>query len=305
MTTTPGPFIHSGQTNRRIMVMVLIGLAPGLFAAVSKYGASAGLIVVCALAGAWLAELVIDRTRALDGSALVTGAILALVLPPTAPWWLALLGGAVAIGLAKYAFGGLGRNPFNPAALSYALLMGLLPTYFFATTSTIDGVTTASPLAKESGILGPTIAELLAGDTLGSLGQAEPYAVLAGGLLLIGLRVIDWRVPLTFLAAVAFLALVLPAGDRMAGHAPWLLGNPLMQLVGGGSLVVAFFMLTDPVTAPFSANGRVVFAIVAALGTMLTRFYTPYPDGAALAVLLANAAVPMIDRVTLGIGPRA
>ena len=117
-----------------------------------------------------------------------------------------------------------------------------------------------------------------------------------------GLRAIDWRIPLTYLAVVAFLALVLPASSRIEGHAPWLLGNPLLHLVGGGSLMVAFFMLTDPVTAPFSPDGRIVFAIVAGLYTMLVRFYTPYPDCAALAVLLANATVPLIDRATLGIG---
>ncbi|MCP3917155.1 MAG: RnfABCDGE type electron transport complex subunit D [bacterium] len=297
--TTAGPFIHSGQTNRKIMVMVLVSLSPSLVAALVRYGAGAGLVILSALAGAWLAELLLDREQAFDCTALVTGAIFALLLPPTAPWWLGLLGGAVAIGLGKHAFGGLGRNLFNPAALSRVLLMGVLPVYFFSTTWTIGGLTRASPLAKESGAIGPTITELLAGNTPGALGQAAPHAVLVGGLLLVLLRAIDWRIPLTYLAAVAFLALVLPASARIEGHAPWLLGNPLLHLVGGGSLVVAFFMLTDPVTAPFSPSGRIVFAIVAALYTMLVRFYTPYPDGAALAVLLANATVPLIDRATL------
>lgn len=299
--TTTGPFIHSGQTNRKIMVMVLVCLSPGLLAAVVRYGPEVGLVIACALAGAWLAEALLDRPRAFDCSALVTGAIFALLLPPTAPWWLALIGGAVAIGVGKHAFGGLGHNLFNPAASSRALLMGVLPAYFFSPAWTIDGMTTASPLAKESGAFATTFGELLAGNTPGSLGQAAPHAILVGGLLLVGLRAMDWRIPLTYLASVAFLALVLPASARIEGHAPWLLGNPLLHLVGGGTLVVGFFMLTDPVTAPFSPSGRIVFAIIAALYTMLVRFYTPYPDGAALAVLLANATVPVIDRVTLGL----
>jgi electron transport complex protein RnfD len=302
MTTNVGPFIHSGKSNRMIMVMALVGLSPILFAAVWRHGTDAGLVITSALLGAWLAEVLIDRVQARDGSALVTGAIFALVLPPSTPWWLALLGGAVAIGLGKHAFGGLGCNLFNPAALSRVLLMGLLPAYFFSPAWTVDGVAMASPLAKESGTLGPAIGALLAGNTPGALGQAAPLAVLIGGLLLVGLRAIDWRIPLTYLAAVAFLALVLPGSERIEGHAPWLLGNPLLHLAGGGSLVAAFFMLTDPVTAPFSPNGRIVFAIVAALYTMLVRFYTPYPDGAALAVLLANATVPLIDRATLDSG---
>ncbi len=300
--TATGPFIHSGKTNRMIMVMVLVSLSPSLFAAIWRYGPDAGLVIASALVGAWLAEFLIKRSQASDGSALVTGAIFALILPSTTPWWLAFGGGALAIGLGKHAFGGLGCNLFNPAALSLVLLMGLVPAYFFSTTWVIDGVTMASPLSKESGTIGLAMAELLAGNAPGSLGQAVPLAVLLGGLLLIVLRVIDWRVPLTYLAAIAFLALVLPGSPRIEGHAPWLLGNPLLHLVCGGSLIAAFFMLTDPVTAPFSPSGRFSFAIIAALYTMLVRFYTPYPDGAALAVLLANATAPLIDRISLDIG---
>jgi electron transport complex protein RnfD len=302
MTMNSGPFIHSGKTNRMIMVMAMVGLSPILLAALWRHGPDAGLIIGSALTGAWLTEWLIDRAQARDGSALVTGAIFALVLPPSTPWWLALLGGAVAIGLGKHAFGGLGCNLFNPAALSRVLLMGLLPAYFFSPDWIVDGVAMASPLSKESGAVGPTFGELMAGNTPGSLGQAAPLAVLIGGLLLAGLRAIDWRIPLTYLVAVAFFALVLPPGARMEGHAPWLIGNSLMHLIGGGTLVAAFFMLTDPVTTPFSPNGRIAFAILAAFFTMLVRFYTPYPDGVAFAVLLANAIVPLIDRATLDIG---
>jgi electron transport complex protein RnfD len=285
-----------------IMVMVLVGLSPSLYAAIWRYGADAGLVIASALGGAWLSEFLIKRSQASDGSALVTGVIFALILPSTTPWWLAFGGAALAIGLGKHVFGGLGCNLFNPAALSRVLLMGLAPTYFFSTTWVVDGVSMASPLSKESGTIGLAMAELLAGNAPGSLGQAAPLAVLIGGMLLVALRVIDWRVPLTYLASIAFLALVLPGSPRMEGHAPWLLGNPLLHLVCGGSLIAAFFMLTDPVTAPFSPSGRIAFAIVAALYTMLVRFYTPYPDGAALGVLLANATVPLIDRITLDIG---
>ncbi len=282
--------------------MVLVSLLPILGAAIQRFGSDAAVLIGASLAGAWLAEWALDRKQAMDCSALVTGAIFALVLPSTIPWWLAFLGGALAVGLGKHAFGGLGKNLFNPAALSRVLLMGILPAYFFSTVWMIDGLTAASPLAKESGALAPTISELMSGSTSGCLGQAAPLAVLAGGFLLVVLRVVDWRIPLTYLATIAFLALVLPGSDRIAGHAPWLLGNPLLHIVGGGVLITAFFMLTDPVTAPFSQRGRVLFAIVAGTGTMLVRYYTPYPDGAALAVLLANGATPLIDRTVLGFG---
>ena len=302
MTHTIGPSIHSGQTNRKIMVMVLVSLSPILLGAILRYGTSAASVIAASFAGAWIAEWVFDRKQALDGSALVTGGIFALVLPPTFPWWLAFIGGAFAIGFGKTVFGGLGHNLFNPAALSRVVLMGILPSYFFATAWNLDGVTMASPLAKESGAIGTTILELLGGGTAGSIGQAVPHAVLAGGLLLVFLRAVDWRIPLTYLATISFLALVLPGSLRIEGHAPWLLGNPLLHLLSGGSLVAAFFMLTDPVTAPFTPKGRVAFAIIAGIGTMLVRYYTPYPDGAAMAVLLANATVPLIDRTVLGMG---
>jgi electron transport complex protein RnfD len=304
MTMLSGPLIHSGKTNRMMMTLVLVSLAPSVIAAITRYGMDAALAVLFALAGTWLTELAINRRQAFDGSALVTGIIFALLLPVTAPWWLALVGGMLATGLGKHAFGGLGCNLFNPAALSRVILMALIPGVWFVSTAvTIDGITTASPLARESGMLAPTINELLSGSIPGTFGQVAPLAVLAGGLLLAALRTIDWRIPLTFLAAIAFFALVLPPGERIEGHAPWLLGNPLLHLIGGGSLLAAFFMLTDPATAPFAPSGRIIFAIVAALATMLIRFYTPYPDGAALAVLLANASVPFIDRITLELGP--
>ncbi|MCP4048064.1 MAG: RnfABCDGE type electron transport complex subunit D [Gammaproteobacteria bacterium] len=303
MSLFTGPLIHSGKTNRMMMTLVLVSLTPALIAAVLHYGFTAALLVICALAGTWLTELVLDRQHAFDGSALVTGLLFALLLPVSAPWWLAFLGGVLATGLGKHAFGGLGCNLFNPAALSRVILMALIPgAWFVSTAVTMDGITTASPLARESSMLAPTLAELLSGSTPGTLGQAAPLAVLAGGLLLASLRTIDWRIPLTFLAAVAFLALLLPASERIAGHAPWLLGNPLIHIIGGGTLLAAFFMLTDPVTAPFAPVGRIIFAIIAALAMMLIRYYTPYPDGAVLAILIANACVPLIDRFTLELG---
>lgn len=294
-----GPLIHTRKTTRVLMSEVLLALTPITVAAVWRYGWAAMGIFLSSILVACAADWVCTRKRRSDGSAIVIGVIFALLLPAGSPWWLAALGSAIAVFLGKYAFGGMGQNAFNPAALSLVVLMGMLPTYFFAPRWTIDGVSMATPLSKEIGSMFPSLPPLLAGGYPGTLGEAAPWAVLVGGLLLILLRTIDWRIPLTYLAAIAFFALVLPAGDRMTGHAPWLAGNPLLHLIGGGSFVAAFFMLTDPVTAPFSTTGRVIFAILAGTYTIIVRFYTPFPDGAALAVLLANAAVPLIDKYTL------
>jgi len=293
-----GPFIHGRLTTRGLMIQVLLALTPVVVAALWRYGASAAVLFGAAIVGAWLAEAICKPRSALDGSAVVTGLIFACLLPSNAPWWIAAVGGAIAIVFGKHLFGGLGQNPFNPTAMSRAVLMGLVPAYFFAPGWQLDGVTSATPLAKEIDSLSPALGELVLGQHPGTLAEAFPLAVLAGGLLLIFLRTIDWRIPLSHLAAISLLAMVLPPGSRMEGHAPWLAGNPLVHLLAGGVLLSAFFMLTDPVTAPFTARGRVVFAVLAAFYTLVVRFYTPYPDGAVLAILLANASVPLIDRWT-------
>ncbi len=234
-----------------------------------------------------------------DPSAVITGVIFALILPPSAPWWLAAGGAALAIGLGKHFFGGLGQNLFNPAVLSRVMLMSLLPTCFLMPRWSFTGITQASPLAKEIDTVMPSGLALLSGFHPGTLAEAVPAAVLIGGIVLLVLRVVDWTIPLCYLATLALLALALPASDRMAGHVPWLVGNPLIHLLGGGSLITAFFLLTDPVTCPFTAKGRIIYAVVVGIYTMVIRFYTPYPDGAAFAVLLGNATVPVIDHYTL------
>ncbi|MBI4606950.1 MAG: RnfABCDGE type electron transport complex subunit D [Planctomycetes bacterium] len=294
-----GPFLHGGRTTRRLMVQVLLALAPAAAAALWRHGEAAASLIGGSLAAAWLAQAAFARRAALHESALVTGAVLALMLPASAPWWLGAVGGAAAVAFGKRLGGGPGNAIFNPAALARAVLMGLAPALLFAPSWPADGVTAASPLSKEIDSVAPRLADLLLGAHPGSLAEASPLAVLAGGLLLVAFRTVDGRVPLVYLAGVSFLALVLPAGERAAGHAPWLEGDALVHILGGGTLLAAFFLLTDPVTSPFTARGRIAFAAIAAAATMLPRLYTPYPDAAALAVLVANAAAPWIDRRTL------
>jgi electron transport complex protein RnfD len=277
-----------------------VTLVPVCAAAVWRYGGHAAVLMVASLAGAWLGELTWDHRRALDGSALVTGVLFALLLPANSPWWLALAGGAVATLFGKHFLGGLGKNLFNPAALSRAVLMGVAPTYFFAARWSMDGVSRATPLAKEIGLQPPALSDLVWGNYPATIGESLPAIVLLAGLILVVLRTIDWRVPLAYLTTLSLLALILPASDQIAGHAPWLAGNPLPHLLAGGSLLTAFFMLTDPVTSPIAPSGRIAFSVLAGVYTMVVRFYTPYPDAAALAVLLANAFVPMIDEYLPG-----
>ncbi|MEK7468685.1 MAG: RnfABCDGE type electron transport complex subunit D [Planctomycetota bacterium] len=279
---------------------MLIALAPALIAAVVRGGVTAAASLAAALSVAWGVQCFFLRRAAFHESALVTAAIFALTLPATAPWWLSALGAAIAVSLGKHLGGGAGNSLFNSAALARAVLMGLAPGLLFAPRwPAADGITAASPLAKEVDSVATPLLDLLLGQHPGSLAEAAPLAVLAGGLFLVAVRAIEGRVPLVYFATVSLFALFLPAGDRIAGHAPWLAHNALLHIASGGVLLTGFFMLTDPVTAPFTPRGRMLFAALAGAATMLARFYTPYPDAAVLAVLLANACVPAIDARTI------
>ena len=290
------PFIHSGTTTRVIMTQTVLALVPIVAASLWRSGWDACLLLAAATVSAWTVDFCCDRYNAFDGSAVITGVLFALMLPPSAPWWIAATGAAMAIGIGKHCFGGMGQNLFNPSALARVFMMALLPTYFLQTNWFYDSVAQASPLSKEIDSIAPTLYGLLSGNHPGTLSEAMPAALILGGCLLMILRTIDWQVPIYYMATISLLALCLPASERIAGHAPWLAGNPLLHLAGGGTLLTAFFLLTDPVTSPFTKNGRVLYVIIAGVYTMLIRFYTPYPDSAVFAVLLANAMVPVIDK---------
>ncbi len=295
-----GPVIHGGNTTRALMVQVVIALSPVCAAAVWRHGLDAALLLAISTATAVVFDAALDRRNIGDGSALIIGLLCGLLLPIGAPTWLAAATGLFAVGLGKHTFGGVGNNLFNPAALGLVLAAALAPGYFFTPRWQVDLMTFATPLAAELGAQPPDLVDLVSGANTVTLGGSMPAAIVVGGILLIAMRTIDWRMPLVYLATISAFALVLSAGARMSGHAPWLEGNPLVQLVGGGALLTAFFLVTDPVTAPFSRRGRLVFCVVAATCCVFIRYFTAYPDGAALGILMANALVPVIDRITLG-----
>ena len=194
------------------MYQALAALAPVLAAAVWRYGTHALVLIVSAVVAACVVDALCDRRRAVDGSAVLAGAIFACLLPGNAPWWIAALGGVITITLGKHWYGGLGQNPFNPAALARVLLMGLLPAYFFAPRWTVDGVTSATPLAKEIDSVAPAVADLFFGHHAGTLGEAMPLAILIGGVVLLALKTIDWRIPLCYLGNAFALGPVASSG---------------------------------------------------------------------------------------------
>jgi len=288
------------------MYGVLLALAPAALMGVYFFGLPAVKLYLVAGAVAVMVEWLVQRLMgreitALDGSALLTGILLAMNLPPSSPWWLAAVGAVVAIVLGKQIFGGLGQNPFNPALVARVVLLISWPvqmTNWVAPAplfSGVDAVSTATPLEIMK-LQGPAALEKLSlldafmGLRGGSLGEVSVLALLLGGAYLLYKRYITWHIPLSFLATVFAISGVfwLVAPDKYA--------NPLWHLCSGGLMLGAFFMATDYVTSPVTYRGMVVFGIGCGVLTMVIRLFGGYPEGVSFAILLMNAATPLIDR---------
>ena len=319
LLVSASPHIRSRATVPFIMWAVVVALLPALGGATYFFGFRALLIVALSIASAvvfdGLAQLAFGRRFAVtDGSAVITGILLAYNLPPGVPWWIPVIGSAFAVVVVKQFFGGLGHNFVNPALAARAFLMTSWPTHMTAlwaaprggTLSGFDAVTTATPLAivrNAAEIAGPTgspdaliaqanslpvLKNLILGRVGGCIGETSALLLLLGAVLLLVLRIIDWRIPLAYLGSVVLLALVLP-GNRMS---PW------FHLFSGGVVLGAFFMATDYVTSPVTARGRWIFGAGCGIITMLIRLYGGYPEGCSYSILLMNVATPLIDRLT-------
>jgi electron transport complex protein RnfD len=303
------PFIVAGFTVPRMMFQVLAALVPVLAVLVYLHGLRPiGLLAVAgatALACEALALRLRDRPSApalRDGSVLVTAALLALAVPPGLPWWLLAFGTAVAVLLAKHAYGGLGQNPFNPAMVGYAVLLVSFPlemTQWPAPGSGWDAVTGATALdSLRTGLRqGYTMQEILAGPAHGSIGarggEWVNLAALAGGVYLLLRRVIRWHIPVAMLAGLAVPAAFAHLLD------PGAFPGAAFHLASGAAMLGAFFIVTDPVSAATSDRGRLLYGAGIGLLTWIIRSWGGYPDGVAFAVLLMNLAVPLIDRYTV------
>jgi electron transport complex protein RnfD len=315
------PFLRQGVTTPGLMRDVLVALVPVVGAAVWAFGVSALLVTAAATAGAlaveWLATSERPRGRALaDGSAALTGVLVGLIVPPGLPLWMAFLGGAIGVGLGKTVWGGLGHNLFNPALVGRAFLQAAFPTaittwsapgqgllhlewsnfawpLFQAAAPPPDAITTATPLnlMKFSHQATP-IADLLRGNIAGSVGETSAAIILIAGIWLVARRAFDWRVPVAVLGSTAVLSGVIWA------VAPDRYPSPLFMLFSGGLMFAAVFMATDPVTSPLAPRGAWIFGIGIGVLVVLIRIWGGLPEGVMYAILLMNAAVPLIERVT-------
>jgi len=288
------------------MYYVLIALAPAAVMGVVFFGLRALAVIGISIASAVIFEALYQKlTRkpvtVKDGSAVITGLLLAMTLPPALPLWMPVIGSFAAIVLVKQLFGGLGHNFLNPALAGRAILMAAYAspmTVAFYTPNvwgSVDAVTSATPLLlMESGVFTPSAPDFLAsfaGNIGGSIGETAAFALLAGGLFLLVKKVITWHIPVSFIASAGVLAFLLNPGGVSGGIA-------LYHILAGGLLLGAFFMATDYPTSPVTPVGKVIFGAGCGVITMVIRLYGGYPEGVAYAILLMNLAVPLIDRYT-------
>ena len=317
LSISTAPFLHSRVTTPRIMWEVVFSLLPVVGAAYYYFGLSALLLSFACIAGAWLAERLFDPRRFLalkDGSALITGLLLALCLPPGFPLWMAFLGGVVSIGLGKSIWGGLGQNIFNPALVGRAFLQAAFPTAIttwenpdgrylavrgtnlappFLSGDPVDAVATATPLARlKFDGLQTGLWDMLIGRTGGSLGETcALLLILAGGYLVVR-RIINWRIPVSILIFVAAPTAILYYID------PQRYPSPAFMILGGGLLLGAVYMATDYVSSPLTNKGLWIYGAGIGIIIVLIRVWGGLPEGVMYAILLMNAATPLINRYT-------
>jgi len=290
LTTSVNPHIKNKENVNSIMWAVIISLLPALIAGVYFFGMRALWIILLGVVSASATEFIIVKLTkkdmtVMDGSAVITGLLLSLVLPPTVPLWVPVLGAIFSISIGKMIFGGLGHNIFNPALVGRTFLMASFPA-IMTTWILPDGVAGATPLGlwKLQGIK-TSYMQLFVGNIGGSIGETSAIALLIGAAFLLYKKVIDWRIPAGFIGAAAIFALAFRQ-------------DVLFHILAGGLLIGAFFMATDYVTSPLTRNGKLIFGIGCGFLTMIFRLFSGYPEGVMFAILLMNATTPLIDRFT-------
>ena len=307
------PHVHGGESTKKIMYSVIIALMPAYFFSIYYFGFDAARVTFISVAACVLTEWLIQKflikgpCTIADGSAIITGILLAFNLPSNIPAWMIIVGSIVAIGIGKMSFGGLGNNPFNPALvgrvfmlISFPVAMTTwpMPNPIFSDT-VLDAVTGPTLLGhiKEGLSQGIAASDLIIYEDIkgfiysGSLGEIGSIAIIIGGLFLIFRKVIDWQTPVIIIATVAAISTICWLID------PVQFVNPLIHIFGGGLMLGAFFMATDMATSPMTMKGKVIFSIGVGALTIIIRLWGAYPEGMSFAILIMNAFVPLINKV--------
>lgn len=299
LTVASSPHIRGNFRTNRIMADVVLALIPGLAVGIWKFGVHALLLTLVtigsAVAAEWLYSIVTKtRNTIVDGSAVVTGLLLAMTLPSAVPYWQAAIGSLFAIIVIKALCGGLGQNIFNPALAARALMLLIWPSSmvrFFE--PGVDGVSAATPLHHMvmPALPEQSLMDMFLGNTPGTIGEISTLALLIGGAYLIYRKVISIRIPAAYLGTVAVLTLVFA---RTEEPLMWM----LYSLVSGGVVLGAIFMATDYATSPVTPKGQIVYGIGCGVLTVIFRYYGLFPEGVTYAILLMNAYVWVIDHYT-------
>lgn len=311
LITKDAPHIRSEDTVRNIMIDVLIALGPAVAGAALFFGWYALFLCVFGAFAAemieWFIVKVLRKQKEFvpDFSAAVTGLLLAMNLPPTAPWWLLLIGIIIAIGIAKQAFGGIGQNIFNPALVGRIFLLISFPTLMTRwinplmsfSKSPWDVLTSATPLGvlKQQGLKQAlssfSYTDLFFGNVGGCIGETSVLLLLIGFIYLLYRQRVNPIIPLSYIGTVFLFS------GLFYFINPGRFGTPLFHILSGGLFLGALFMATDMVTSPMTLKGQAVFGLGCGLVTMIIRYFAGYPEGVSLAILLMNALTPLIDRV--------
>jgi electron transport complex protein RnfD len=315
LTVSPSPHINSDQSVNKLMYGVVISLAPAFLVTLYVFGIGALIITAISIVSCVLVEMIIQKyiskteIRIRDGSAIVTGLLLAFNLPSNLPWWMVVLGALFAIGIGKMTYGGLGNNPFNPALvgrvfllISFPVQMTSWPLPIASRMQYLDATTGATPLGilKEAVRNGESVPNLMnqlpdhmhlfMGQMGGSLGEVSALALIIGFIWLLYKRIISWHIPIFMVATILVFTGILWMVDPLKN------ASPLFHILTGGVMLGAIYMATDLVTSPMTKSGMIIYAMGIGLITVIIRVFGAYPEGVSFAILIMNAFVPLINK---------
>ncbi len=310
LTVSPSPHVHSGDSTKKIMYRVIYALIPIILWSVFVFGLDAlrvgTIAIISCLAFEYLIQKYLMKVKptVTDGSALVTGILLAFNVPANIPWWIIVIGALVAIGIGKLSFGGLGSNIFNPALVGRVFLLISFPVQMTswpvnklseidATTSATplglikEGIANGTPISQIEGL--PNMGDMMLGIGGGSLGEISALLIILGGFYLIWKKVITWHIPMSIIVTVIFISGIF-----------WIINpemyiNPIYHIVTGGLILGAVFMATDMVTSPMTPKGQIIYGIGIGIITICIRMFGAYPEGISFAILIMNAVTPLIN----------
>lgn len=316
LTISASPHVHGDQSTRKIMWGVVYAMIPAMLVSIYFFGLDAMRVIFIAVAASIFFEWAIQKyllkgsETITDGSAVITGILLAFNVPSNLPWWIIIIGALVAIGMGKMSFGGLGKNPFNPALVGRVFMLISFPVQMTSWPKAqpifeglADAITgpTALGVMKEGLDAGKSVQELMAspempsfmnlfmGDMGGSMGEISALALILGGIYMLWRKIITWEIPLSVLLSVVIFSGIFWLID------PTHYVNPLFHLLTGGMMLGAIYMATDMVSSPMTRNAQLVYGIGIGVITVIIRVWGAYPEGVSFAILIMNATVPLLN----------